>query len=179
MSRVDALQVFVSVAETRSFTAAARQLGLTPSAVSKQISQLEARLGTRLLIRTTRSVSVTEAGEMFHERAHRILEELKEAESVGVRARRRAPGSAEARRRATLRPRDPGAQIPRVHGAFSRSAHGCDPRQRCSGTDPPRARSRHSSRAAAGIASGVAPYREGAPIAVRIVQLSRARRHAK
>ena len=82
MSRVDALQVFVSVAEAGSFTAAARQLGLTPSAVSKQISQLEARLGTRLLIRTTRSVSVTEAGEMFHERAHRRLEELKEAESL-------------------------------------------------------------------------------------------------
>lgn len=82
MSRIDALQVFVAVAEALSFTVAARRVGLTPSAVSKQISQLEERLGSRLLIRTTRSVSLTEAGEMFHERARRILEQLEEAESL-------------------------------------------------------------------------------------------------
>ncbi|MEE9253417.1 MAG: LysR family transcriptional regulator [Pseudomonadales bacterium] len=82
MSRIDALQVFVAVAEARSFTVAARRIGLTPSAVSKQISHLEERLGTRLLIRTTRSVSLTEGGEMFHERARRILEQLEEAESL-------------------------------------------------------------------------------------------------
>jgi LysR family transcriptional regulator for bpeEF and oprC len=82
MSRIDALRVFAAVAEAKSFTAAARRVGLTPSAVSKQISQLEARLGVRLLVRTTRSVSLTEAGEVFQERARRILDELEEAESL-------------------------------------------------------------------------------------------------
>lgn len=82
MSRIDALRVFAAVADAKSFTAAARRVGLTPSAVSKQISQLEARLGVRLLVRTTRSVSLTEAGEVFQERARRILDELEEAESL-------------------------------------------------------------------------------------------------
>lgn len=62
------LMVFMAIARDLSFRGAARSLGLTPSAVSRAISQLEARLGVRLLNRTTRSVSLTSAGDMLFER---------------------------------------------------------------------------------------------------------------
>lgn len=80
MSKIDSLNTFVSVVREKNFTLAADQLGLTPSAVSKQISALEERLGVRLLNRTTRSVSPTEAGNLFYERCKRILEDINEAE---------------------------------------------------------------------------------------------------
>ena len=82
MSRIDALEVFTAVVRANNFTSAADQLGLTPSAVSKQISALEDRLGVRLLNRTTRSVSPTEAGTLFYERSKRILEDIEEAEEL-------------------------------------------------------------------------------------------------
>src|SRR6202789_324614 len=66
------LTAFVAVADRRSFGAAASQLGVTPSALSHSMRQLEERLGLRLLHRTTRSVSVTDAG-------HRLLERLRPA----------------------------------------------------------------------------------------------------
>lgn len=78
----DSLRVFVTAVDTRSFTTAARELGLTPSAVSKQIQVLEQRLGTRLLSRTTRSVSPTEAGALYYERCRSVLEQLQEAEEM-------------------------------------------------------------------------------------------------
>jgi len=81
MTRVEPLTVFVSVVDSSSFTQAARVLGLTPSAVSKQIRQLEERLGTRLLHRTTRSVEPTEGGRLYYERCRQILEALEEAET--------------------------------------------------------------------------------------------------
>lgn len=81
MSRIDSLKVFAEVVSERNFTSAAKRLGLTPSAVSKQISQLEDRLGVRLLNRTTRAVSPTEAGQIYFERCRSILEELQEAEA--------------------------------------------------------------------------------------------------
>jgi DNA-binding transcriptional LysR family regulator len=80
MTKVDSLNTFVSVVAEKNFTIAAEQLGLTPSAVSKQISALEERLGVRLLNRTTRSVSPTEAGSLFYERCKRILVDIFEAE---------------------------------------------------------------------------------------------------
>ncbi|MGF1609540.1 MAG: LysR family transcriptional regulator [Kiloniellales bacterium] len=76
------LEVFVRVVQAGSFSAAARELGLTPSAVSKQIARLEDRLGARLLNRTTRRVSVTEVGSAFHERGQRILADMAEAEQA-------------------------------------------------------------------------------------------------
>lgn len=82
MSRIDSLRVFTEVVNTRNFTSAGRRLGLTPSAVSKQIGMLEARLGVRLLNRTTRAVNPTEAGEIYAARCQRILEELEEAEDL-------------------------------------------------------------------------------------------------
>lgn len=82
MSNPDSLKVFVTAVETKNFSQAAAALGLTPSAVSKQISGLESHLGVRLLNRTTRSVSPTEAGAVYFERCKRVLQELAEAEQM-------------------------------------------------------------------------------------------------
>ncbi|MBX3507920.1 MAG: LysR family transcriptional regulator [Parvibaculum sp.] len=71
--------VFVKVAETGGFTAAADALGLSKSMVSRQVSQLEDELGVRLLNRTTRRISLTEAGTVIFERASRIVAEAAEA----------------------------------------------------------------------------------------------------
>jgi DNA-binding transcriptional LysR family regulator len=72
--------VFARVVEARSFSAAARALGLSKSAVSKEIARLEDHLGVRLLNRTTRRLALTEAGALFYERCARVLREAAEAE---------------------------------------------------------------------------------------------------
>lgn len=74
------LGVFVRVAETRSFTLAGRQLGVSSSAVGKAVARLEDRLGVRLLHRSTRAVSLTAEGAMFLDRCRRILAEVEAAE---------------------------------------------------------------------------------------------------
>lgn len=66
---LDGVEVFLRVAERRSFTAAAADLGVSPSAVSQSVRALETRIGVPLLMRTTRSVGLTQAGELFLERA--------------------------------------------------------------------------------------------------------------
>ena len=76
------LSVFVRIAETGSFSAAARDLGVSKSAASKKVAALEERLGARLFNRTTRRLSLTEVGAAFLERAQRILAELQEAEAA-------------------------------------------------------------------------------------------------
>jgi DNA-binding transcriptional LysR family regulator len=73
---------FVRVADTGSFTRAAEKLGVTRSAVGKSIARLEANLATRLIHRTTRSVSLTEEGRLFYEHALRILCEVDDAEAT-------------------------------------------------------------------------------------------------
>ena len=75
-------RTFLAVAREGSFSRAAAGLGLTPSAVSKQIRTLEDRLGARLLNRTTRRVSLTDAGHAFRERIGTVLEEVDEAEQA-------------------------------------------------------------------------------------------------
>src|SRR5262245_65142162 len=65
MDRIESVAAFVEVAERRSFTAAARRLARSPAAVTRAVGELEMRLGVRLLNRTTRAVSLTEAGERF------------------------------------------------------------------------------------------------------------------
>ncbi|PTM98359.1 LysR family transcriptional regulator [Mycoplana dimorpha] len=75
------LEIFSRVVTTGSMSAAGRALGLAPAAVSKRIKRLETRLGTRLLQRTTRQVSLTEAGQGFHERVLGILAGIEEAEA--------------------------------------------------------------------------------------------------
>src|SRR5690606_8618404 len=73
------MKVFRRVVELEGPSAAARDLGLSNAAVSKNVSELEAELGVRLLTRTTRRSSVTEAGEAYYRRCVRVLEELDEA----------------------------------------------------------------------------------------------------
>lgn len=80
MSGQDELRVFTCVVDHASFAAAARTLGLTRSAVSRRIDGLEKRLGVRLLDRTTRRISLTDAGEALYQRATRILADIAEAE---------------------------------------------------------------------------------------------------
>lgn len=81
MDRLTALNVFRHVVEMRSFAAAARRLRLSPAAVSKNIGELEAHLGVRLLNRTTRRMSLTEAGSRYYDQIVRVLDELEEADS--------------------------------------------------------------------------------------------------
>lgn len=79
MDDINAFLVFARVVEEGSFTAAAERLGESKSAVSKQIGRLEDSLGTRLLNRTTRRMSLTEAGAIFYDRVRRVVEEVEEA----------------------------------------------------------------------------------------------------
>ena len=79
MNELSNLQLFVRVVEEGSFSAAARFLGITPSAVSRQMSQLESELGARLFHRTTRKQSLTETGEIYFQHARRIVADLDEA----------------------------------------------------------------------------------------------------
>ena len=74
------MAVFVRLVETRSFAGAAEALGTTVSAVTECLVDLEERLGTRLVRRTTRSLALTDAGRAFDERCRRILREVREAE---------------------------------------------------------------------------------------------------
>lgn len=76
------MSVFVAVADLRGFAQAARRLSLSPSAVTRLIAALEDRLGTRLLQRTTRSVTLTDAGARYLARARRILSDVAEAEGA-------------------------------------------------------------------------------------------------
>ena len=79
MNELSNLQLFVRVVEEGSFSAAARFLGITPSSVSRQVSQLEKELGARLFHRTTRKQSLTETGEIYFQHARRIVADLDEA----------------------------------------------------------------------------------------------------
>ncbi|AJK50315.1 LysR family transcriptional regulator [Burkholderia plantarii] len=80
MEHLGSLDVFVRAAEARSFTAAAQQLGLSTSAVSKAIVRLETRVGVRLFHRSTRTVALTPEGTLFLGRCRRILGEVEAAE---------------------------------------------------------------------------------------------------
>jgi len=80
MDRIELLKAFVAVVSEGSFTAAAEALSISPQLVSKYVSQLESHLGSRLLNRTTRQVSVTEAGTACYTRAQQILSDMDELE---------------------------------------------------------------------------------------------------
>jgi DNA-binding transcriptional LysR family regulator len=81
MDRFQAVACFTRVVEAGSFAGAAKRLGVSVSSVSRLVADLEAHLGTRLLNRTTRRISLTEAGRVFHERAVQLLADLDEAEA--------------------------------------------------------------------------------------------------
>ena len=92
MDRFDAIGAFVAVVDEKGFAAAARRLGVSASAATRLISALEDRLGVRLLNRTTRAVSLTDAGQRFLERARRILADLEEAERMAESERSEPSG---------------------------------------------------------------------------------------
>ena len=85
MDRMTALTVFRTVVELGSFAAAARKLNLSPAAISKNVSELEAHLSARLINRTTRRMSLTEAGTLYFERIAQVLDDSE-------RSRRNASG---------------------------------------------------------------------------------------
>src|SRR6266478_10182812 len=81
MDRLQAITSFARVVESGSFARAAERLDVSVSAVSRQVSELEAHLDARLLNRTTRRLSLTESGRAFHERCVQLLADLEEAEA--------------------------------------------------------------------------------------------------
>ena len=93
MDRLDAMRAFVVVANRQGFGAAARQLGLSPPAVTRAVASLEAHLGTRLFHRTTRRVRLTHTGARYLEDCLRILGEIEEANAAasGAQAEPRGP----------------------------------------------------------------------------------------
>ncbi|MBW7851513.1 MAG: LysR family transcriptional regulator [Rhodospirillales bacterium] len=95
MDALAGMAVYAKVVEAHGFSAAARELGMSKSAVSKQVAALEARLGARLLNRTTRRLSLTDAGAVFHDRCLRLLADAEEAAA--------AVGSLQAEPRGLLR----------------------------------------------------------------------------
>lgn len=82
MDRLTEMEAFASVVDQGGFTDAARKMGISKSAVSKHVSALEARLGARLLNRTTRRVSPTEIGLAYYDRARRVLNDAGEADAL-------------------------------------------------------------------------------------------------
>ncbi len=81
MDRLDAIRIFVRVVESGSFSSVAREIGVGQPAISKQIAALEAHLGAVLMRRTSRCMTLTEAGQDFYESSVRLIEELDAAES--------------------------------------------------------------------------------------------------
>jgi DNA-binding transcriptional LysR family regulator len=92
MDRFSDLETFVAVVEAGGFSPAAERLGVAKSAVSRRVSALEQRLGARLLNRTTRRISLTDAGRALHARARTILADLDEAEQSVAAAHRELRG---------------------------------------------------------------------------------------
>lgn len=88
MDRLQTMTVFIAVAEESGFAAAARQLHMSPPSVTRAVGELEARLGARLLHRTTRAVRLTDAGERYLADCQRIISEIEEADShaAGIHA---------------------------------------------------------------------------------------------
>lgn len=78
--QLGSIELFCKAAELGSFTAAAEVLGVTPASVSRSIARLEARLGVRLFVRTTRSVRLTSDGELYHQRCQQALDQIADAE---------------------------------------------------------------------------------------------------
>jgi DNA-binding transcriptional LysR family regulator len=92
MDRLEAMSILLTAVEAGSLSAAARRLGTPLATVSRKVSDLEAHLKTRLFIRTSRKLALTDAGRSYVEACRRILEEVTEAEHAAAAntARRRA-----------------------------------------------------------------------------------------
>jgi DNA-binding transcriptional LysR family regulator len=104
MANLAEMVVFAKVVEAKSFSAAARSLGSSKSAVSKAVSKLERALGAKLLQRTTRSLSLTEIGAAVYEHCVRIVEESEEVELAVSRFSSEPSGEHQAQCVGGLRP---------------------------------------------------------------------------
>jgi DNA-binding transcriptional LysR family regulator len=93
MSDFDDILAFTRVVESESYTKAARRLRISKSMVSRRVARLEAKLGTRLLVRSTRGLTPTEAGRLFAARAGRAIGELQEAEMEAAESEREPSGT--------------------------------------------------------------------------------------
>lgn len=93
MNKLKAMEVFIRVAETGNLSAAARSLGLTQPAVSQQVMALEQSLGVALLLRTTRSVTLTEPGERYYQQIRPILDALSETEETLLEQQQKLSGT--------------------------------------------------------------------------------------
>lgn len=91
-NRAGEMEVFALAADMKSFSAAGRRLKMSPSAVSKLVSRVEERLGTRLLVRSTRTLELTPEGEIYLRRARRILKDIDETEELVAGGREEAQG---------------------------------------------------------------------------------------
>jgi DNA-binding transcriptional LysR family regulator len=91
--RFQAIGVFIKVVETGGFARAAEKLDLSTSAVSRHVAELETRLGARLLHRTTRRISLTEAGQAFFEKSLQLMADLEEAEAIATLATAKPRGT--------------------------------------------------------------------------------------
>ncbi|MBB5499323.1 LysR family transcriptional regulator [Paraburkholderia sp. MM5384-R2] len=92
MDTVNQMRIFVRIAEAGTFTAAARTLNTSPGAISRAIAELESRLRTRLLHRTTRKVALTSAGQLYLQRCAQILSDIEKAEEEASQAQQRPAG---------------------------------------------------------------------------------------
>lgn len=92
MDRITSMRVFARAASAGSLSAAARHLGMSPAMATKHVNALEARLGVKLFHRTTRRLSLTEAGSNYLDACQRILPEIDEAEAAATSQRTRASG---------------------------------------------------------------------------------------
>ena len=92
MDTLNQMRVFVRVVESGTFTAAAHTLNTSPGAVSRAVSELETRIRTRLLNRSTRKVALTQAGELYLDRCKRILSDIEMAEEEASDAQSRPMG---------------------------------------------------------------------------------------
>lgn len=93
MDTLTSLSVFRSVVELKSFAGAARRLGLSPAMVTKHVMHLETRLNTRLLNRTSRHLSLTEAGALYFDQTRQTLDDLQAAENAVTRAAESVSGT--------------------------------------------------------------------------------------
>ncbi|MBY0252428.1 MAG: LysR family transcriptional regulator, partial [Methylobacterium organophilum] len=93
LDRLTGIVAFARSASLGSYSAAARSLGISPSAVSKSVQRLEARLGVSLFTRTTRSLTLTPEGRDLQERALRLLREAEAIEQAAVAARSEPAGT--------------------------------------------------------------------------------------
>lgn len=92
MSKLDQIATFLQVVESHGFAAAGKKLHISTAAISRQVTQLETDLGAQLLIRTTRHLSLTEVGMLYYQECKKLLETLRETETIITGSQKEASG---------------------------------------------------------------------------------------